>query len=54
MSNMKNVYEISQELAEKFGLDPNNNLIVSAIAQSYLNGQWDQIQSRWNKIENKN
>lgn len=46
MSNMKDIYTLSQELAEKFGLDPNNNLIVSAIAQSYLNGQWDQIQNR--------
>jgi len=48
MSKMKDIYTISQELAQEFGLDPNNNLIVSAIAQSYLNGQWDYIQEKSN------
>ena len=54
MSNVENVYTRAQALADKFGIDSNNPLIVAAIAQAYMDGQWNEIQSRWNKIENKN
>lgn len=48
MSKMGDVYIIAQETAVKWGLDPNNNLIVGAIGQAYMDGRWDYIQEKWN------